>query len=197
LPALSIPCRQLRRLVEAARRPAGHARKPQENAMADRFQRIAPFLWFDHQAEEAAAFYVDVFEDSRILATTRHSVESAANCNCSPGSVMTVEFELDGQRFIALNGGPLFRFTEAVSLVVRCRSQAEVDYYWDRLIAGGDPLAQQCGWLKDRYGLSWQVVPEELMRWLADPDPARVARLNRAIMQMRKLDVAELRQAGG
>ncbi|WP_430390972.1 VOC family protein [Dyella sp. 20L07] len=165
--------------------------------MSSRFQRITPFLWFDHQAEEAVAFYVSVFEHSRVLATTRFTAESAAASGQPEGSVMTIDFELDGQSFAALNGGPMFRFNEAVSLVVRCDSQDQVDYYWDRLSQGGDEKARQCGWLKDRYGLSWQIVPDEMMRMFSDPDPAKVARVTAAVMQMKKIDLAALRRAAG
>ncbi|WP_267223624.1 VOC family protein [Dyella silvae] len=163
--------------------------------MTARFQRITPFLWFDNQAEEAASFYVSIFENSRILATTRYTAESAAATGRSPGSVMTVDFELDGQSMAALNGGPVFRFNEAVSLVVHCHSQDEVDYYWDKLLQGADDKSGQCGWLKDRFGLSWQVVPDEMIRLLTDPDPGKVARVTAALMQMKKLDLHELRRA--
>jgi predicted 3-demethylubiquinone-9 3-methyltransferase (glyoxalase superfamily) len=163
--------------------------------MTSRFQRITPFLWFDHQAEEAASFYVSIFENSRILATTRYTAESAAASGRSEGSVMTVDFELDGQSMAALNGGPVFRFNEAVSLVVHCHSQDEVDYYWDKLLQGADDKTGQCGWLKDRFGLSWQVVPDEMIRLLTDPDAGKVARVTAALMQMKKLDLHELRRA--
>ncbi|MHA6205566.1 VOC family protein [Dyella soli] len=163
--------------------------------MSSRFQRITPFLWFDHQAEEAVDFYVSVFENSRITATTRFNAESAAASGCPEGSVMTIGFDLDGQSFAALNGGPVFRFNEAVSLVVNCHSQDEVDYYWDRLTQGGDAKAQQCGWLKDRYGLSWQVVPTELIDMLTHPDPLKVGKATGALMQMKKIDLDALRRA--
>lgn len=163
--------------------------------MSDRFQRITPFLWFDTQAEEAATFYTSIFENSRIVATTRYSKESAAYSGRPAGSVMTVAFELDGQGFTALNGGPVFRFTEALSLVVGCRSQAEVDHFWSRLSEGGDPKAQQCGWLKDRFGVSWQVVPTELPALLSSPDADKARRVTAALMQMKKLDLDVLRRA--
>lgn len=163
--------------------------------MTSRFQRITPFLWFDHQAEEAASFYVSIFENSRILATTRYTAESTAASGRPQGSVMTVDFELDGQSMAALNGGPVFRFNESVSLVVHCRSQDEVDYYWDKLLQGADDKNGQCGWLKDRFGLSWQVVPDEMIRLLTDPDQGKVARVTAALMQMKKLDLHELRRA--
>lgn len=165
--------------------------------MSSRFQRITPFLWFDHQAEDAVAFYVSVFEHSRILTTTHFAAENAAISGRPEGSVMTIDFELDGQLMTALNGGPLFRFNEAVSLMVRCRSQDEVDHYWGRLTEGGDEKAQQCGWLKDRYGLSWQIVPDELMRMLSGSDPAKIARVTAAMMQMKKIELAALQRAAG
>ncbi|HET6553829.1 MAG TPA: VOC family protein [Dyella sp.] len=163
--------------------------------MSSRFQRITPFLWFADQAEQAANFYVSVFDNSRIVTTTQYTKESSQASGQPEGAVMTVDFELDGQTITALNGGPVFRFTEAVSLVVHCRSQDEVDHYWSKLGEGGDENARQCGWLKDRFGLSWQVVPDEMIRLLTDPDPAKVARVHGAIMQMKKLDLNELRKA--
>jgi predicted 3-demethylubiquinone-9 3-methyltransferase (glyoxalase superfamily) len=165
--------------------------------MESRFQRITPFLWFDGQAEEAARFYTSVFENSRIVSVTRYGKGAAEASGRPEGSVMTVAFELDGQDFTALNGGPHFKFNEAISLVVHCRSQDEVDRYWDRLSDGGDPKAQQCGWLKDRYGLSWQVVPMELALLLGDPDPERAQRAAKAMLQMKKIDLAALRRAAG
>ncbi|MEI2454912.1 VOC family protein [Lysobacter firmicutimachus] len=163
--------------------------------MTDRFQRITPFLWFDRQAEEAVHYYLDTFERSRIVGETRYDRASAQVSGQAEGAIMTIAFELDGQAFTALNGGPHFKFNEAVSLVVNCRSQDEVDRYWERLSAGGDPRAQQCGWLKDRYGLSWQVVPEELIRLIGDPDPGRAQRATQAMLKMKKIDLAELRRA--
>jgi predicted 3-demethylubiquinone-9 3-methyltransferase (glyoxalase superfamily) len=163
--------------------------------MQARFQRITPFLWFDDQAEEAARLYTSVFPDSSLGAITRYSKESAAVSGRKEGSAMTVAFTLDGQELTALNGGPHFRFSEALSLVVNCRTQAEVDHYWSRLSEGGDPAAQQCGWLKDRFGVSWQVVPVELPALLSHPDPEKARRAAAAMMQMKKLDVNELRRA--
>jgi predicted 3-demethylubiquinone-9 3-methyltransferase (glyoxalase superfamily) len=165
--------------------------------MSSRFQRITPFLWFDHQAEEAANFYVSVFENSRIVTTTRYNAESAAASGRPEGSLMTVAFELDGQSFVALDGGPIFRFNEAVSLVVNCHSQDEVDYYWSKLSQGGDEKAQQCGWLKDRYGLSWQVVPVEMIEMFRHSDPAKVSKMTDAMMKMKKIDLNVLRKAMG
>ncbi len=158
-------------------------------------QRIAPCLWFDHQAEAAARFYTGVFGNSRILRTTRYG-EAGREIHGRPsGSVMTVAFELDGQLFTALNGGPLFEFNEAISLQVFCDSQQEIDYYWQRLGEGGGEKARQCGWLKDRFGVSWQVVPAQLPEWLGDPASARCQRVFSAIMKMKKLDIGKLERA--
>lgn len=163
--------------------------------MCTRFQRITPFLWFDGQAEEAAALYTAVFPNSRIVQVTRYGEQGAQAAGRPAGTVMTVAFELDGQGFVALNGGPHFRFTEALSFVVNCQSQEEVDHYWDRLSAGGDEQVQQCGWLKDRFGVSWQIVPTVLPELLSGPDPARSERVMAAILGMRKLDIRALQQA--
>jgi predicted 3-demethylubiquinone-9 3-methyltransferase (glyoxalase superfamily) len=157
--------------------------------------KIAPCLWFDSQAEEAAHFYTKIFKNSRIVAVSRYP-EAGHEVHGRPaGSVLTVAFELEGQPFTALNGGPLFRFNEAVSLQVYCHDQSEIDYYWKALTEGGDANAQQCGWLKDRYGLSWQVVPASLPEMLIDPDTAKSERVFSAIMGMRKLDLAALQKA--
>jgi predicted 3-demethylubiquinone-9 3-methyltransferase (glyoxalase superfamily) len=158
-------------------------------------QRIAPCLWFDHEAEEAARFYTAVFGNSRIVAITRYGEAGHEIHGRRAGSVMTVVFELDGQRFTALNGGPVFTFNEAISLQVDCATQAEVDHYWQVLSAGGDERAQQCGWLKDRFGVSWQIVPTVLPELLADPDPARSQRVFQAMLQMKKLDIGQLMRA--
>ncbi|ULU27431.1 VOC family protein [Dyella terrae] len=163
--------------------------------MSTRFQRITPFLWFDHQAEEAAQFYVSIFPNSRILATTHYTASSANASGRLEGSVMTVDFELDGQSMTALNGGPVFRFSEAVSLVVHCRSQDEINHYWERLLEGAADENGQCGWLKDRFGLSWQVVPDAMIQWLTSGDAASVERVHAAIMRMKKLDLDELKRA--
>jgi predicted 3-demethylubiquinone-9 3-methyltransferase (glyoxalase superfamily) len=152
-------------------------------------RKISPFLWFDNQAEEAANFYVSVFKDGKIGKTARYSEGGPGQ----PGSVMTIEFEIGGEKFTALNGGPYFKFTEAVSFWIDCQDQAEVDYYWDALLQGGTP--SQCGWLKDRFGLSWQVVPTALPRLLSDPDPVKAKKVQAAMMQMVKLDVAKLEAA--
>jgi len=158
-------------------------------------QRITPCLWFDHQAEEAANYYVGIFPNSRITATTRYPSAGQEIHQQKAGSVMVVAFELDGHTFTALNGGPLFTFNEAVSLQVNCDSQKEIDYYWDKLGAGGDPKAQQCGWLKDRYGLSWQVVPRGMEEMLKSPESAGANRAMGAMMQMKKIDMAALERA--
>jgi predicted 3-demethylubiquinone-9 3-methyltransferase (glyoxalase superfamily) len=157
--------------------------------------RITPCLWFDQQAEEAAQFYVSIFPNSKVGRIARYGTEGQEHHHQPPGSVMTVEFELDGQTFTALNGGPVFQFNEAVSLQIHCETQAEVDHYWNRLTAGGDPRSQQCGWLKDRFGVSWQVVPTIVPRVLTDPDPVKSSRAMRAILQMHKLDIAAIQQA--
>ena len=159
-------------------------------------QKIVPCLWFDSQAEEAARFYVSVFEtDSRILRVSRYTHEGQEIHGREPGSVMTVEFQLEGCELTALNGGPVFKFNEAMSLQVLCDSQAEVDRLWERLSAGGDPKAQQCGWLKDKFGLSWQIVPAILPGLMGDPDVNKAARTMRALLEMKKLDIAKLQKA--
>jgi predicted 3-demethylubiquinone-9 3-methyltransferase (glyoxalase superfamily) len=152
-------------------------------------QKITPFLWFDNQAEEAANFYVSVFKDSKILSLTR-----VGDAGPGPkGSVLTVEFELEGQTFTALNGGPQFKFTEAISLVVNCTSQEEVDYYWEKLTDGGAEV--QCGWLKDKYGLSWQITPTILIDLLQDKDAAKASRVMQAMMKMIKIDIETIKRA--
>jgi predicted 3-demethylubiquinone-9 3-methyltransferase (glyoxalase superfamily) len=158
-------------------------------------QKITPFLWFDHEAEEAARFYVSIFRNSAIGTITRYGAVGVEVHGRPAGSVMTVAFRLEGQEFTALNGGPHFRFTEAVSFVVHCETAEEVDHYWERLRQGADEKAQQCGWLKDRYGLSWQVVPTALPAMLADPDSARSGRVMAALLKMKKLDLPALRRA--
>lgn len=152
-------------------------------------QKITPNLWFDTEAEEAAAFYISVFDNSRIVNIT-HYTEAGPR---EAGMVMTVEFELDGQRLVGINGGPEFKFDEAVSFEISCENQNEVDYYWERLSEGGQE--GQCGWLKDRYGLSWQVVPTGMEELFADPDPKRAERAMQAMLAMGKLDIAALRSA--
>lgn len=162
-----------------------------------KLQKIAPCLWFTQEAENAARFYIAVFPDSHIVRTTHYGEAGHEIHGMPKGSVLTVEFELAGQAFTALNGGPLFKFNEAVSLQVFCQDQEEVDYYWEKLSADGDPDAQQCGWLKDRFGLSWQVLPAELSEMISDGDYARSERVMNALLQMKKLDIATLKQAYG
>jgi predicted 3-demethylubiquinone-9 3-methyltransferase (glyoxalase superfamily) len=157
------------------------------------FQRITPCLWFDSQAEDAANFYVGIFPNSGITRVSRYAKAGHETHGMVEGSVMTVLFELDGQRFTALNGGPHFKFSEAISLQIGCATQQEVDYYWSRLADGGEE--GPCGWLKDRFGLSWQVVPDALLRLLADPDVEKTERVTQAFMQMGKLDIATLERA--
>jgi predicted 3-demethylubiquinone-9 3-methyltransferase (glyoxalase superfamily) len=150
---------------------------------------ITPFLWFNDKAEEAANFYVSIFPNSKILTVSRYG-----DAGPGPrGSVMTVNFELDGRQFTALNGGPRYSFTPSVSFLVPCETQQDVDHYWEKLTAGGKPI--QCGWLEDKYGLSWQIVPKELFRLVRDRDPAKSQRVMKAMLQMVKLDVARLQQA--
>jgi predicted 3-demethylubiquinone-9 3-methyltransferase (glyoxalase superfamily) len=158
-------------------------------------QRIRPFLWFTDQAEEAARFYTGIFKNSRIVTITRYGKAGFEVHHRPAGSVMTVEFVLDGQTFTALNGGPAFTFNEAVSLEVHCETQDEVDYYWEKLTAGGDPKAQQCGWLKDKYGLSWQVVPAKMIELLTDEKSEKSQRAFAAMMNMKKLDFAAIKKA--
>ncbi len=158
-------------------------------------QRIAPCLWFDHQAEEAVAFYTAIFRNSKVVKIARYGEAGHEVHGRTAGTVMTVAFELDGQAFTALNGGPIFQFNEAMSLQINCQTQAEVDHYWDKLSEGGDAKAQQCGWLKDRYGVSWQVVPAVLPEMMTDPDSRRSGRVMKAMLQMKKLDIDALKQA--
>jgi predicted 3-demethylubiquinone-9 3-methyltransferase (glyoxalase superfamily) len=157
--------------------------------------KITPCLWFDDQAEEAARFYVGIFPNARIGEIARYGEAGKEIHGKAPGSVMTVLFELDGQTFTALNGGPMFKLNEAVSFQVDCADQAELDYFWEKLSAGGDPKAQQCGWLKDRFGVSWQVVPSVLRSLLQDADGAKAERTMAALLRMKKLDIAELQRA--
>ncbi len=159
-------------------------------------QNITPNLWFDHQAEEAAEFYVSVFgEGSEITNKLRFMNEGREIHGKEAGSVMTVDFTLRGQKFTALNGGPHFTFNEAVSFIVNCKSQEEVDYFWEKLTEGGDSKAQQCGWLKDKYGVSWQIIPTVLMELLQDPDQEKAQRVMREMLKMKKIDIESLKNA--
>jgi predicted 3-demethylubiquinone-9 3-methyltransferase (glyoxalase superfamily) len=152
-------------------------------------QKITPFLWFNDNAEEAVNFYVSIFKNSRVLEVSRHGDAGPG----PKGTVLTAKFQLDGQDFIALNGGPTFTFTEAISFLVDCQTQQEVDEYWETLSAGGSK--SQCGWLKDKFGLSWQIVPRALMEMLRDKDPAKSQRVMQAMLQMTKIDIGVLKQA--
>jgi predicted 3-demethylubiquinone-9 3-methyltransferase (glyoxalase superfamily) len=154
-----------------------------------KMQKITPFLWFDNQAEEAMLFYTSVFKNSKVGTVTRYGEAGPG----PKGSAMTATFELEGLEFTALNGGPMFKFTEAISFVVDCKSQEEVDEFWEKLSDGGEEW--MCGWLKDRFGLWWQIVPAELGEMMSDPDPEKVRRLTEAMLQMKKLDLAALRRA--
>jgi predicted 3-demethylubiquinone-9 3-methyltransferase (glyoxalase superfamily) len=156
-------------------------------------QKITPFLWFEDQAEEAAKFYTSTFKNSKMGNITRYD-EAAGKASGQPaGSVMTVTFQLEGQEFVALNGGPIFKFTEAVSFVVNCETQEEVDFFWSKLSAGGEE--SHCGWLKDKFGLSWQIVPSVLMEMLADKDAAKAKRVTKAMLEMDKIDIPALKKA--
>ena len=158
-------------------------------------QPITTCLWFDTQAEEAARYYTGIFKNSKIGNISRYT-EAGREVHGRPaGTVMTVEFELNGQPFTALNGGPQFKFNEAISFQIMCQTQEEVDLYWNKLSEGGDKNAQQCGWVKDKYGLSWQVVPTALPEMMSDPDKEKSGRAMEAMLQMKKLDIAELKRA--
>ena len=156
-------------------------------------QKITPCLWFDNQAEEAAKFYASIFKNSKIGAIS-HYDEASSNVSGMPaGSVLTVEFELEGQKFVALNGGPAFKFSEAISFMVNCETQEEIDHYWNALSAVPD--SEQCGWLKDKYGVSWQITPTRLDEMIRDKDSAKAQRVMKAMLEMKKLDIAELERA--
>jgi len=156
-------------------------------------QKITPFLWFDKEAEDAAKLYVSLFKNSAIENVARYTDAGQEITGGTPGKVMTVTFTLEGQRFIALNGGPMFKFTEAISFMVGCDSQEEVDFFWSKLTEGGQE--SQCGWLKDRFGLSWQIVPRAMFELLGDKDRKKAARATEAMLKMKKLDLAQLRRA--
>ena len=158
-------------------------------------QRITPCLWFDTEAEEAAKYYTGIFKNSKIGKITHYGEAGRETHKRPAGSVLTVAFELDGVQFTALNGGPLFQFNEAVSFQIICKDQKEVDYYWEKLTPGGDPSAQVCGWLKDKFGLSWQVVPSIMPDLVGDPNSEGSQRAMAAMMKMKKLDIAELERA--
>lgn len=158
-------------------------------------QRITPCLWFDNQAEEAAEFYASIFKNSRITKVSHYGEAGQEVHGQAAGTVMTVAFELDGQGFVALNGGPAFKFNEAISFQVNCETQEEVDYYWKSLSEDGDEKAQQCGWLKDKYGVSWQIIPRILSEMIDDPDSGKSGRVMEAMLQMKKIDIGGLKRA--
>jgi predicted 3-demethylubiquinone-9 3-methyltransferase (glyoxalase superfamily) len=155
-------------------------------------QKISPFLWFDSEAEQAAQFYTGIFKNSRIVSVSRYPKAGFETHHMPEGTPMTVLFELEGQQFSALNGGPAFKFNEAISFMVSCNDQKEIDYYWEKLGAGGDPKAQQCGWLKDRFGLAWQITPSMMSEFFTGPNSGRVMEV---MLKMKKLDIAKLREA--
>ncbi len=157
--------------------------------------KITPCLWFNDNAEEAVRFYLSIFKHSKMGKIARYGEAGARVSGQPKGSVMTATFEIDGQEFVALNGGPIFTFNEAVSFQVDCATQDEVDYYWEALSVGGDPDAQQCGWLKDKYGVSWQIVPTVLPKMMQDSNPERADRVMQAVLQMKKIDIRTLQQA--
>lgn len=160
-----------------------------------KIEKITPNLWFDSEAEEAAKYYTSIFKNSGIDRVTGYTKAGQEIHKKQPGSVMTVEFNLEGQKFVALNGGPYFKFNESISFIVNCENQKEVDYFWEKLSAGGDPKAQQCGWLKDKFGLSWQIVPTALTELMADPDQEKVELAMAAMLKMKKINISELEAA--
>jgi predicted 3-demethylubiquinone-9 3-methyltransferase (glyoxalase superfamily) len=157
-------------------------------------QKITPFLWFDGQAEDVANFYTSVFKNSKIDRIFRHSEETAEKLDHPVGSVLTIEFEIEGQKFVALNGGPLFKFNESISFVINCETQEEVDYFWEKLTANGGEESQ-CGWLKDKFGVSWQVTPTVLIDMLHDKDPEKAERVMNAMLEMQKIEISKLKAA--
>jgi len=167
--------------------------------MNNKIQKITPNLWFDTQAEQAAELYTSIFKNSKIGKITRYGKERKEEIGevdgILEGTVMTVEFQLDGQEFVALNGGPLFKFTEAISFIVHCENQDELDYFWEKLSEGGDEKAQNCGWLKDEFGVSWQIIPSTLTEMVSDPDLEKSERVMKAMLQMKKIDIKTLMQA--
>jgi len=158
-------------------------------------QKISPCLWFDDNAEEAVKFYLSIFKNSKVGNVTRYGKEGYEIHKKKEGSVMTIDFEIEGQKFLALNGGPIFKFNEAISFQIYCDTQEEIDYYWEKLTEGGDKNAQVCGWLKDKFGVSWQVVPITLIKMLQDKDSKKTERVMKAMLQMQKLDIDALSKA--
>ena len=169
--------------------PTGAVKAAGSERTEPREQKITPFLWFDKNAEEAVNFYVSVFKNSKVLKSVRYGDAGPG----AKGSIMTIEFKLDGQEFTAINGGPDFKFTEAISLVVHCKTQEEIDYYWEKLSDGGQTI--ECGWLKDKFGLAWQITPDILLDLLSDSNPEKTQRVMKAMMQMKKLEIAPLKAA--
>lgn len=163
--------------------------------MKDKIQKITPNLWFNIQAEEAAKFYVSIFQNSKIGRITRYGNERHEINGITEGKAMTVEFHIEGQQFVALNGGPQYKFTEALSFIVNCDTQEELDFYWDKLAEGGDEKAQVCGWLKDKFGVSWQVIPANLTEMVSDPDIEKSERVMKALLNMKKIDLETLLRA--
>ncbi|MBL3641067.1 VOC family protein [Bacillus sp. RHFB] len=163
--------------------------------MKNKIQKITTNLWFDSQAEEAAKFYTSIFENSKIGRITRYGNEGNQIHGKTMGSVMTVEFELEGQTFVALNGGPQFKFTEAISFIIHCEDQKELDYYWGKLSEGGDEKAQVCGWLKDQFGVSWQIIPENLTEMVNGSNPDKSERMMKVLLEMKKIDIKTLEHA--
>jgi predicted 3-demethylubiquinone-9 3-methyltransferase (glyoxalase superfamily) len=158
-------------------------------------QKISPCLWFDDNAEDAVKFYVSIFKNSKVGNVTRYGKEGYEIHKKKEGSVMTIDFEIEGQKFLGLNGGPIFRFNEAISFQIYCDTQEEIDYYWEKLTEGGDKNAQVCGWLKDKFGLSWQVVPIAMIKMLQDKDSKKTERVMKAMLQMHKLDIDAITKA--
>ena len=158
-------------------------------------QKISPCLWFDDNAEDAVKFYVSTFKNSKVGNVTRYGKEGYEIHKKKEGSVMTIDFEIEGQKFLGLNGGPIFRFNEAISFQIYCDTQEEIDYYWEKLTEGGDKNAQVCGWLKDKFGLSWQVVPIAMIKMLQDKDSKKTERVMKAMLQMHKLDIDAITKA--
>ena len=158
-------------------------------------QKISPCLWFDDNAEDAVKFYVSIFKNSKVGNVTRYGKEGYEIHKKKEGSVMTIDFEIEGQKFLALNGGPIFKFNEAISFQIYCDTQEEIDYYWEKLTEGGDKNAQVCGWLKDKFGVSWQVVPVAMIKMLQDKDSKKTERVMKAMLQMHKLDIDALTKA--
>jgi predicted 3-demethylubiquinone-9 3-methyltransferase (glyoxalase superfamily) len=169
--------------------------KAERSRIMAELKPITPCLWFDNQAEEAARYYTGIFKNSKLGTISRYGEAGREVHGQAPGTVMTVAFELNGQPFTALNGGPIFKFNEAISFQIMCQTQEELDHYWNKLSEGGDKNAQQCGWLKDKYGLSWQVVPTVLPEMMSNPDKEKSGRAMEAMLQMKKLDIAELKRA--